>query len=899
MKTSRRIIIFAFIVFLSGIAGLSYELLWIRSIKGFFGSELYSISMVFTLYFAGLGLGGFLGNKVISRKYDPIRIYSTIELLIGIYGLLFPVLINLTQSSFLGLAGFFPANLWLLLKALHITLLLIVPTTLIGMTLPVITAIIVDKPSIFTSRFSLFYGVNTLGAVLGSLLVGIALIPHIGLIWTGRVIVLCNFLVASLCYFFRKEYAIKPIEIVYKKQNLKEVLLPSSIAFFMGFLGLAYEVVWFRIFNFYFLSTTVSLALLLSLFLVGLALGSLLLSLWKRPVSIGQLGWIELTKAIVIVVAFFVIHKVFFKNWANVIESIGTENVYHKVVGWYGIFGLFAFMLPGIVMGITFPLIERIWPSEQAGTSHVVGVITAWNTWGGALGSLLAGLVLISFIGSINTLVLVITISSAISLVLFIAAKKPWFAAIPVVLSLTMIFFTPREMNWKRNISLDSYTYYKEGKMCSVSINKNTFGDLTLNLDNGYVLGGTSHMANIVQYHQGALPVIINSTPHKKVLKIGEGTGITSAAVVQSSNVAHLDIVEIVPEVIQTLDYFDYYNDSLTSNPKVSIYEGDGREFMAMSDEKYDVIIGELYSPQIAGTSNLYSIEHFENVKEHLAENGTFCQWLQMAQFSDETFEIVVNSFLQVFPDASLWLANNNKDQLAIGLVSSKKENWNPQSIQTELGYFPEDFKTYMGWKSAYDIAIAFVTDDFSPITQKENRINTLDYPIVEELAARTFNQIVTFDYFVKLRNWPGSWSNWQQGHAVWNRYWDLLDSYALWIKDHKDREVNRALKLKMDTLPELPVLNIYRADMLVTVVEGNAGTGNYFKSDQEEALFKTQLYNTAAAIDSNNWIYYYNLSCAEYLLKNEDQLNESLIKMWHLMPEPLKSEPLYQQLMQ
>ncbi|MFA9388477.1 MAG: fused MFS/spermidine synthase [Prolixibacteraceae bacterium] len=899
MSNSRKTFIFACIVFISGIAGLSYELLWIRSIKGFFGSELFSISMVFTLYFAGLGIGGFVGNKIISRKYDPIKIYSSIELLIGLFGLAFPFLIQATQNSYLGLTGIVPEHLWLLMKALHITILLIVPTTLIGMTLPLITAIIVDKPEAFTTRFSLFYGINTLGAVLGSIVVGMFLIPKLGIVWSGRLIVLGNFVVAFLCFLYRNEFSLKQIDLVYKKQKWNETLVPSLIAFFMGFLALTYEVVWFRIFNFYFLSTTVSLALLLSIFLIGLALGSLLLSLWKRPINVKQLGFLELAKAVMMVLSFLIIRKIFFQNWAELSTSIGTENVYHKVLGLYGVFGFFAFMLPAIVMGMTFPLIERIWPSSKAGTSHVVGVITAWNTWGGALGALLAGLFLISYIGSSNTLILVVFISATLSIVLFLLAKKPLLTLIPLLLAVLVVTLLPKEMNWKRNGNTDSYTYYEEGKMCSVSINKNVFGDLTLNLDNGYVLGGTGAMAIVVQDHQGALPIIINSNPSKRVLKIGEGTGITSNAVVESYDVAHLDIVEIVPEVVETLPYFAYYNDSLTNNSRVSIHKGDGREFLAMSEEKYDVIIGELYSPQIAGTGNLYSIEHFENVKAHLAANGTFCQWLQMAQFSEETFAIVVNTFLQVFPDASLWLANNNKDQLALGLVATNPENWNPSQINQALSFFSDDFKRTTGWQLPYDIVVSFVTNDFSEIVKQEKRINTIDYPVIEEIAARTFNQMVSFDVLAKARKWPQEWSKWSEGHSVWNKYWDLIDSYIVWNLDPKNSQANQKLKLNMDNLPNLPVLNIYKADMLVSVVETNTSDPNYFKSDTDQARFMATLYKNAIAIDSNNWIYYFNLSNAYHLLNDEENLNATLIDLWHLMPEPLKSEPIYMQLMQ
>ncbi len=147
-------LLFSFIVFLSGIAGLSYELLWIRSIKGYFGSEIFSVSLVVSIYFAGLGLGGIFGSRLLRQGLSPLKLYAVVETGLALFGLLFPIFIKLDHQLYLSLSAVIPSGLWLILKAVLSIILLIVPTTLIGVTLPLIAAIAVSHADVFTARFS-------------------------------------------------------------------------------------------------------------------------------------------------------------------------------------------------------------------------------------------------------------------------------------------------------------------------------------------------------------------------------------------------------------------------------------------------------------------------------------------------------------------------------------------------------------------------------------------------------------------------------------------------------------------------------------------------------------------------------------------------------------------------
>jgi spermidine synthase len=899
MKKLNTTVIFALIVFLSGIAGLSYELLWIRSIKGYFGNEIFSISIVITLFFTGLGLGGIAGSRLLKREWSPFKIYLIIEALIGLFGLSFPYLIHIAQESYLAMSVYTSPGYWILLKAVHIILLLIIPTTLIGITLPIIAAIAVYKPEVFTSRFSLFYGLNTFGAVIGSIICGLILIPSIGLAWTGRIIALINFTVAFMCWWNQDKFIGVPKSIIFKEQKWNEALFPCLIAFFMGFLALSYEIVWIRIFSFNFLTTTISLAILLSMFLIGLALGSLILSFWKRPVSIIQLGFLEFAKAILIVISFFLIRKIFFKDWVTLFYANGSNDIWH-LIKYYLIFGSFVFLIPGLIMGITFPLIERIWPSAKAGTGHVVGIITAWNTWGGAIGSLLAGLVLISLIGTTNTLIVSITVSIAISLVLFIYGKKYYLIPVPLIVAVLVIGFLPREMNWQRTSeNIGNYEFYKEGRMGSVAVIKSRFGNLTLNIDNSYVLGGTSIKAIRVQEHQGALPIILKPSPGKKVLKIGEGTGITSFLSIENSGVSQLDIIEIVPEVIDALHYFSYDNHRIWLNPKVKIFKGDGREFLALSSQKYDIIIGELYTPQISGAGNLYSKEHFQNVKNHMAADGLFCQWLQLGQFSREMFQIVVNTFVEVFGEGSLWLVNNNFELPAVGLVYYPYKSWDENTLQRGLNQYSDSLKKSMGWITPEDISVSFITNNLKEIASGEQRINSIDHPWVEEIAARTyiFNQESPVYWFMNKRSWPDIWSNWQQGFSIWEKSWDMMNSLIV-VSGTKEIDNNFLHLMNLiDSIPNVPILNRYKADAINTVVEEILMKQKLYENPKDQYKYIANLYSKAISLDPYNYNFRYNMIYLYQMLGEKKKMHDEFEQLWQILPEHLKSEKVYSEL--
>lgn len=898
MDEKRQSFLFAFIVFLSGIAGLSYQLIWIRTIKGYFGSELFSMSLVVSIYFAGMGLGGVLGSRLLKRGFGAMRLYAIIEAALALFGLIFPFLIGSTHELYLLLIQSLPAPVWMLIKVLLIGLLLIVPTTLIGITLPLIAAAVVSRPEVFTSRFSRFYGLNTFGAVFGCLLTGFVLIPQAGFDWTGRIIALTNAVAAVLLYLTSRIGQETPLETVYKKQSWRDAFFPGSVAFLMGFLALNYEVVWIRIFGFYFISSTASLALLLSIFLVGLALGSWLLSFWKKPVSIRQLAILELIKIGTMVGAFLLVRIIFYSGWQSVSMSLTQDVTFSNLVRYYSLFGLIVFFIPGLVMGMTFPLIERIWPASRAGSGHVVGVVAAWNTWGGTMGAAGAGLLFIVLLGSSNTLIVSIFLSSLIAFMLF-SRIKAWIpAGLALLLFVLTALFLPREMNYSRKPeNLASYDYYKEGRGSSVSILRNQFNEKLLYLSNTYILGGTSHKGQLIQKRQGAMPVILNTKQAKTGLKVGLGTGVSLSGLADSKQMAQVDGVEIVPEVIELLPRFTAENGGVQDWKNVSIHGGDGREFLSVSQKNYDVILGELYTPQFAGAGNLYSVHHLKNIRSHLNEGGVFCQWLQLSQFTQETFRIVIRTFLEVFGGGSLWIANTDVEKPIVGLIYSERPFWSQEDLATGLNMYNAEGLDFMGWTTPEDIAAHFITDNLWSLLGEEDRVNTLSHPWIEEISPRSFPDPgeSPVSWFLKSRRWPEAWQSWESGRKCWSAY-GLSQLAMLQLKYNKSVGARAVLRMEqmLERLPEIPSLNLYKAEILVTMVQNVYLRSKVFKEAKTQQEHMIKLVEKAVSMAPGDYTYRNNLWRLYMATGQSEKAMAAFKEMQAILPEEQKSAPAF-----
>ncbi|MFQ6027823.1 MAG: spermidine synthase, partial [Dehalococcoidia bacterium] len=351
------------------------------------------------------------------------------------------------------------------------------------------------------------------------------------------------------------------------------------------------------------------------------------------------------------------------QNWAQYVFALAALSIATLLV-------------PGIILGMIFPFTLKLIQSSNRSIGSSLGNWISLNLIGGITGSILAGFVFISFFGVLYGIFLLAVLYPVAALLLSDSRLRPAYRALavgaPVLVALYFTTITdPLHLNPEKNEVL--LEQYQSGygttsviKSHSPHFPKN-FDDLFIRLNNYYTLGGTGSIAN--EKRQAHLPLLLHPNP-ESVYILGMGTGLTAGAALDHP-LQRLVVAEINPDVIQaSQDYFREFNNGLFADPRVQVVSRDGRTYLHGTAETYDVIIGDLYNPTTRGISNLYTREHFQNVKDHLREDGLFAQWLPLYQLSEEDFSIITGTFLEVFPDATVWRGNFLADKPVLALVS-------------------------------------------------------------------------------------------------------------------------------------------------------------------------------------------------------------------------------------
>jgi spermidine synthase len=260
-------------------------------------------------------------------------------------------------------------------------------------------------------------------------------------------------------------------------------------------------------------------------------------------------------------------------------------------------------------------------------------------------------------------------------------------------------------------------------------------GDLQLRQDNFYVLGRSAAAAN--ERRQGLLPLLLHPDPHHVVF-VGVATGI-SASAGPALGVQKTTVIELVPEVATAARvHFAPWNANLLERADVHLVLDDGRRFLAASRDRFDVIVSDLFVPWNPGTGNLYAREMYETAARRLASDGLFCQWLPLYQLTREEFDIIVRTFLSVFPQVSLWRDDFYSDLPVVGLVGQlAPKPLDLIRIHERTLHLPDWskdplFSTPRGLLMLYAGSLSAVPDLFVSAP-----LNTDDNPLIEFLAPK------------------------------------------------------------------------------------------------------------------------------------------------------------------
>ncbi|MGB9746108.1 MAG: fused MFS/spermidine synthase [Bacteroidales bacterium] len=668
------------VLFFSGVSALIYQIIWIRKFGLVFGVHVFSMSTVLTAFMAGLALGALYFGRLVDKKKNPLLLFMALELGIGLFAIFFPLTFRGLEEIYAAISRNIPLGNYSiqLIRFLLAFLFLLVPTTLMGGTMPVIVKIFTDNIGKVGNRVSLLYGTNNLGAVVGGFLAGFVIIQHLGLNQSGYLAAMLN-LLNTVMVFLVVRFAAR-IEIGMEPQEesdsfspvmkiapgvLKLVLWVFAIE---GFTTLSYELIWSRILIDFSIDKTVyfSSTIVIS-FIFGLSLGSFLVSgyLDKRKNLLTLLGLIEILIGLLSV--FFLLFFVWIAP--KLVAQRSMLDSWFQTAGKEYIIFFLILTPPTLLMGITYPLVTKLAADNLTCLGKRMGLLGFLDTIGSVVGSFVAGFVMIPFLGVVKTFIITVCINLVIGLLVFTfhpvlsIRQKTAITGITLLIALLMMIRIPSgsytrewwdktKRSWFDNNYYESILFFDEGAAGTVTVRKYPHG-LALNI-NGHNTAYTTSKDLRVNRQLGYIPYLLHPNP-KSALVIGFGMGATACSLVQP-DMDRVDVAEICSGVIKAAHVFAPWNRNVILNPKVHLYDDDGRSIVFMTKSKYDIITSNAIHPRLS--NNIYTKDFYTLCREKLTENGILCQWMPQNWLTEDEYKALVRAFTEAMPYSYLWYVN-------------------------------------------------------------------------------------------------------------------------------------------------------------------------------------------------------------------------------------------------
>jgi spermidine synthase len=691
-KGNRKVLYLLF--FITGISGLIYQVLWVRMFGLIFGNTIFASSTVLAAFMAGLALGSYWAGSYIARRSDGLRIYAMLELFIGVVGILMPVILGAISLVYVWLyRGFHPSfPVLTVIRFIFSFLVLLIPCTFMGATLPVLSKYITDHQKDQKEIIGKLYGLNTLGAVIGCFSSGFILIGKIGLTLTSLSAALLNLTVALTAYFLftgKQQPEISPENHKETKRELKRaqtetLAVPANTQKLLlltyalsGFAALALEIAWTRALVWITGVDSYAFATMLAVILAGIGIGSLIYSALAGKIknALRFLYCIQFLIGMFVIISISAIQNSFEINRSieNAVNDFSVLHVIFKALGAYTVTHILVssaiFLIPSILMGIAFPLFAAIFIKATGNVGRGIGNIYSANTTGGILGSILMGFLIVPVLGLLPSIALMGAVYFLISLILlaFHPAEKSgarWFKAAAIIaVAVVMVWVTDLNFTGFLKKTLRSedlradekLVYYQEYASGGVMVKESEYYGTEMLIDGVQVASSGDH-----DLHSHLYPAHLISLLKKEInnaLIIAFGAGGTSGSMLLYDNVKNLDVVEICEGVVEPArKYFTRMNKDVLRNPKLNLMIQDGKNYVHMTDKTYDVIYsGPIHPQSNQGSAALYTKDFFEDCKARLRHDGFQCLWLPMHMSSPDDFKIIIKTFMEVYPHVTLW----------------------------------------------------------------------------------------------------------------------------------------------------------------------------------------------------------------------------------------------------
>ena len=765
----------------SGCAALIYEVVWFELLELIIGSSAISMGVLLATFMGGMCIGSVGLSHVISPRRNPLLIYALLESGIGILslGILFGLPYLAGVYVFLGMKG----TAILLCRGMLCGICLLLPTMLMGATLPAIARCVEATP-IGMSWLGFFYGGNTAGAVLGSLLAGFYLLRVHDAAIATYVAVAINILVAlaALLLMLLMPHS-SPIE---ESERGNDAIPRGSwavlaIISLSGMTALAAEVVWTRLLALMLGATVYTFSLILAAFLLGLGIGSGIGSFLARTIKNPRaaLGWCQFLLMGAIAWAGLSLVRIL-PGWPAGPAMRGApagrflvDFAKSTVVA-----------LPAACLwGASFPLALAAVVSRRQDPGRLVGAVYAANTIGAIIGALGTSLLIVGWLGThgAQRAMIALAAAGAVLLTATVASTESRArAGIGLKIAVTTILAvwlagTIRPVpglivayGWdaSRYAKVEGeFLYIGEGMNSSLAVTRLSNG--VLNYHNaGKIQASGEPMDMRLQRMLGHLTTLVPEHP-RSVLVIGCGAGVTAGAISIDPAVERVTIAEIerlVPQVVSA--YFREQNFDVIRNPKVHLEIDDARHYVMTTREKFDAITSDPFDPWVKGAATLYTKEFFNLLKQHLNPGGAVTVFVQLYQSNAEAVKSQFATFFEVFPNGTVWLNTQEGQGYDVVLLGQVE----PTRIDLELmqqrlsrpEYAPVVLSlAEVEFYSAEDLFATFggLASDLKPWLQDAqiNRDRNLRLQYLAGLAIGLQRQDAIYHEFVKFSRFPQS----------------------------------------------------------------------------------------------------------------------------------------------
>ena len=637
--------------FLSGFAGLVYEVAWIRQVALLFGSTTFAVSAVLAVFFLGLAIGAYLFGRIGQRTSRPLILFAYIEIGLGLLALISPFAFDFADFLY-GIAYRILSDdplLRFIARLLLVALVVLPPTVLMGGTLPLFCRQYSRNSGTIARAVGLLYGVNTLGAALGCAATGFVFLPDLGLRGAIYIGVACN--IVSGLVVRALSIAQDDVSPALAQSRGVSGRLPRSrvvfvLFFAIGFVALGAEVLWVRYLGLLINNTVYTYTLALSVVLIGLVLGSILAAQFsdKTEMRAHYFGALQIATGL-IVLALLMLSP---ETW----RGLGNDLYIYFVV----------LLPPAVLSGAAFPLAIRLVTRNAEYTSGMAGNLIAVNTLGGILGSLLIGFAGIPFFGLEKSLFFITGANLAIGISAWFLLDRKYrvfkyaAALVAVLVYLGIPYFSQTQVPADFIGEGRDLVAFREGYGANMAVVRRE-DDLELEIDRWWQ-GGRKKNHQIMAAH---VPMLLHPNP-RRVIVVGVGTGQTVSRFLMYP-IDYLACVDIEPTLFSFVR--EYFETDWMRDPRVEVISEDGRNFLRHTAATYDIISLELGEVSRPGVAFFYTVDFYARARQRLAPGGYLVQFVPLRFLTEDQFRGVVRSFLAVFPQSILWY--NTSELLLIG----------------------------------------------------------------------------------------------------------------------------------------------------------------------------------------------------------------------------------------